>query len=59
MTDFRAYDRVQHKDGRVGMVERVTPDGKGGTRVSVQFPNHHRTSVIDAKNLTHLDEKTG
>lgn len=44
---FKPLDRVRHKDGREGQVERVTVD-----KVSVQFPHHWRTSVIDEKNLT-------
>lgn len=48
---FAKYDIVRHKDGRQGLVTVTTPSAKGQL-VSVNFPNHHRISVILAKNLT-------
>ena len=50
MTVYRMRDMVKHKDGRTGMVERVT-----GSKVSVQFEHHARTSVVDAKNISHIE----
>jgi hypothetical protein len=46
---FKPMDRVRHKDGREGMVERVTAN-----KVSVQFPHHWRSSVVNAENLEHV-----
>lgn len=48
--DFKRGDMVQHKDGRTGMVERVTVD-----KVTVQFPYHWRSSVVKASNLTKVE----
>lgn len=49
---FKAYDRVKHKDGREGMVERVT-----GHWISVQFEHHARTSVVLNENLTRIPKE--
>ena len=50
---FKRGDKVRHVDGSEGMVERVTVD-----RVTVQFPYRWRSSVVAAKNLTLIEEKT-
>lgn len=52
MNTFKPLDRVRHKDGRVGTVERVTVD-----KVTVQFPYHWRSSVVKAENLTHAGDE--
>lgn len=49
---FKPLDRVRHKDGREGQVERVTVD-----KVTVQFAHHWRSSVIHEKNLTLIEKE--
>ena len=50
MSNFTRGDIVQHKDGRVGMVERSQP----GT-VTVQFPGHWRSSVVKVENVSPVE----
>jgi hypothetical protein len=47
MHTYSRGDTVQHKDGRIGIVERVQMP-----TITVQFPYHWRSSVIKAENIS-------